>query len=178
MSLVFNGLAQDTPNILQAKDRRASLQRTLSLRYTQPVVVLKLNIPGPIKDSPILRQVLKEAATYFQSFFKETILLEEWLWQSAGSEYYAVVAADAKSIKVKTVHIEENHPLGRLMDFDLILPDGSSLSREALGHPQRQCLICHEAAFVCGRSRAHGLEVLTTHIEQMVLAYQSQRRME
>lgn len=178
MSQVFCGLAQDTPKILQAKDRRASLQTTLSLRYAQPVVVLKLNIPGPIKDSPMLRQVLKEAAEIFESFFKEGILLSEWLWQSAGSEYYAVVSSDAESIKAKTVEIEENHPLGRLMDFDLILPDGSSLSREALGHPQRRCLICNELAFACGRSRAHGLEVLTAHIEQMVLAYQSQRRMD
>lgn len=178
MSQVFNGLAQDTPNILEAKDRRVALQNTLILDYSQPVVVLKLNIPGPIKDSPMLRQVLREAGEDFYRFFKADILHEQWLWQSAGSEYYAVVAADPKHIKAKTVAQEANHPLGRLMDFDVILPDGNSLSREALGLPQRQCLLCNEPAFVCGRSRAHGLEALTTHIEQMILADQSQRRMD
>lgn len=178
MSQVFNGLAQDTPNILEAKDRRVELQSTLSQQYNQPVVVLKLNIPGSIKDSPMLRQVLKEASVAFECFFKADILHHQWLWQSAGSEYYAVVAADAERIKAKTVAMEESHELGRLMDFDVILPDGSSLSRETLGHPQRQCLICSEPAFVCGRSRAHGLEALTSHIEQMILAYLSQRRMD
>jgi holo-ACP synthase/triphosphoribosyl-dephospho-CoA synthase len=74
----------------------------------------------------------------------------------------AFIAADTEGLCLKklAVHIEETHPLGRLFDID-VLGEGGKISRSALGVEERKCLVCEDSAFVCGRSRAHGVEALT-----------------
>ncbi|MEY8292793.1 citrate lyase holo-[acyl-carrier protein] synthase [Carnobacteriaceae bacterium 52-44] len=55
------------------------------------------------------------------------------------------------------VNIEENHPLGRLFDLDVLMLDQNNevqgKSRTKLGLPVRRCFLCERPAKDCGRSR-------------------------
>ena len=77
-------------------------------------------------------------------------------------------AAQAKEV---TVEIEEKHPLGRLMDIDVIGPDGVPVSRTGDGHPQRRCLICNDDARACMRAATHSVTELLAKIHSMTEAY-------
>jgi holo-ACP synthase len=82
-----------------------------------------------------------------------------------GSEAYVAVYADAGALKELVINIENQHPLGRLFDFDVIGRDGFNISREVLGYAKRKCLICDEYAHACARSKRHTIEELTEKIQ-------------
>ena len=95
-----------------------------------------------------------------------------------GHEAYFVVNTDARTLKAYTLQLENQHPLGRLFDFDVIGPDGSAVSREDLGNPKRKCLLCDEDAHVCARSKRHPMEELTKEIQSIAdLFFQSVNRL-
>jgi phosphoribosyl-dephospho-CoA transferase len=48
---------------------------------------------------------------------------------------------------------------------------GMQISREELGIDLRKCLLWDNNAFVCGRSRAHGVDELINKIEAMAIDY-------
>ena len=52
--------------------------------------------------------------------------------------------------------------LGRLLDIDVIAPDGGKISRTEIGLPARRCLLCGNPAPVCARSRAHSADAQRT----------------
>jgi holo-ACP synthase / triphosphoribosyl-dephospho-CoA synthase len=63
------------------------------------------------------------------------------------------------------VDIEENHPLGRLMDIDVINVR-HQISRRDLNLSPRRCFLCDEEAHVCVRAQTHAIEV---DIEDFIL---------
>jgi len=84
-----------------------------------------------------------------------------------------VIDAEPLSIKRTMLQIEEQHPLGRLWDVDVIDPTGSSVSRQRLNLPARLCLLCDQAAHACARSGAHALHDLQCAVEDKINAYRS-----
>ncbi|CSA56393.1 CitX protein [Vibrio cholerae] len=67
--------------------------------------------------------------------------------------------------------IEREHPLGRLMDLDVIDVDGHIISRQGAQLPRRRCLLCERDAVICARSRRHSVEALLAKIEEMTHDY-------
>jgi len=88
--------------------------------------------------------------------------------QKTGPEALYVIEADAGLLKSASVELEEQHPLGRLWDLDVIAPGPRTLSRKDFGYSARRCLACERPAFECGRSRRHPLHELWTTIEKIV----------
>ena len=85
-----------------------------------------------------------------------------------GWEGFFALNLPPEEIKTYLLEQEEHHPLGRLFDFDVLRTDGSKLSRQELGFPERTCLLCGNPAFLCGRSRTHSAqELLAKEIELM-----------
>ena len=84
-----------------------------------------------------------------------------------GYEAYLVVPLPALLVKKTCCQIEDTHPLGRLMDID-VLETGHLLDRAAVGLPPRHCLLCDQPARYCMRARTHTTEELLHMIEQMV----------
>lgn len=174
MSQYFKGEEQNVLDILEAKDRRVRYQEHLLDKYKMTVVSYKLNIPGSIKYSPLIKNIFDEGLSVFkQELEKASIDIEqEDVWyKNSGPEYFAVLNSEAVKIKQMTSAIEEFHALGRLYDFDVINSDGSQVSRQEIGIQQRKCLLCENNAFECGRSRRHKVSTLTAHIETMALRY-------
>jgi len=77
-------------------------------------------------------------------------------------------------VKKTCCEIEDKHPLGRLMDIDVLSPDvmpgqtGHLVDRATLGLLPRPCLLCDQPARYCMRAHTHTLEELLCKVEQMV----------
>ena len=55
------------PEMLDARERRAALQRALLERYRLPLVCLSMNIPGAIKRTPCIRLLFDEGLRRFDA---------------------------------------------------------------------------------------------------------------
>ncbi len=69
--------------------------------------------------------------------------------------------------------IEDNHPLGRLLDIDVYDAEYNQISRSDLGHKPRACLICDDIAHYCIRSNKHSLAEVQNVIREMLIDYLS-----
>ena len=158
--LVFTGPIVTLEQVLHSRTRRAERQQALLQEGAPCLVSFTLNVPGNIKQFPLARAAFQEGLGLLRRAFGKSVLKEETIDEPTGSEALLTVDADPAEIKKKTVAMEDDHPLGRLFDMDVLDSGGRSLSRTELGAPQRTCLLCGSSAKVCGRSRAHPLPEL------------------
>lgn len=160
--------------MLQARENRAGRQKQLIGRYAVPLISMTINIPGPQKSTPTSKYVFHEGYRILTSQLavnQMTALHSETYNLPTGAEAYVAVHADARTLKKLVIAIEDGHPLGRLLDLDVIGPNGRAISRDELGLDKRKCLMCEQAAHACGRSRAHSLPELWGAIEALVDSY-------
>jgi len=150
--------AVELKEILAARETRTRRIRSLLVRYRLPLLVLTLNIPGPDKTPGWAENVFTAGICAARETF--TPLHEKVCRPSSGFEWYAIAEGVPLHLKKAAIGIEETHPLGRLFDLDLHVPDSPQLDREALGLGPRRCLVCDRPAHECARSRRHGLDEL------------------
>lgn len=161
--------------ILDARESRAAIQKEMLKRNPGCLVCLTLNIPGPVKTFPFVRWLyevgkgrLLETAELLSPSCKQAAdqklpgCMQEFreVKEYTGYECFASMDLDPQAVKAALTHFEETHPVGRLFDFDVLRPDGTKVSRQELGYPQRTCLLCGSPAFLCGRSRRHSAREL------------------
>lgn len=174
MSLYFKGEEQTLQDILVSREKRAQYQQYLLNKFNCAIVSYKLNIPGPIKYNSLIKQIFDEGLTLFKADLKLNLIEikhEHIIYKNSGPEYFAVINSSPYIIKEITTKIEENHPLGRIYDFDVINLKGIQIERQDLGVEARKCLLCDKNAFECGRSRNHEVSELIDKIENMALNY-------
>lgn len=174
MSKCFNGDKQSLEDILRARDIRVEYQEYLINKYGSTVVSYKLNIPGAVKYSPLVKDIFDEGLRAFKQKLGELLIdnvHEKILYKNSGPEYFAVFYEKSNLIKKITTEIEETHPLGRLYDFDVLDVSGNQISRRDLGLEPRRCFICEGNAFECGRSRKHDIGELLDKIEEVSVDY-------
>ncbi|MDR1099350.1 MAG: citrate lyase holo-[acyl-carrier protein] synthase, partial [Treponema sp.] len=148
---------------LAEKEDRARRQRELLDQFGPPVLCLTLNIPGAYKCFPLARRCCFEGLEALKRCLRaEGIIIRHEETGEGAAGYRALIAAGGEGFYLKelAIYIEEQHPLGRLFDID-VLEERGKISRTALKAGERKCLICGGSAFACGRSRAHGLEELS-----------------
>lgn len=170
-----DGLVISLEQMLQARDQRVENQNTLLTQYQKPLVSLTLVIPGAIKSSSASIFIFEHAIHAFTAHCtkeKWVMLAQEKILAPTGPEILIVMDIPAQQLKQATVILEDNHPLGRLWDFDIICPYEGLLSRRLIGAQPRPCLICSETAHACARARKHTLEELQTTIMQKINLYQ------
>ena len=132
--------------ILLAREERRNILSTLT--KSSDAVTLKANIPGENKN-------LIEANLLVNYFIKKIssfpLSLSEIIKSEDGTVAF-FTTDKGEEIKKECVFIEENHPLGRLIDIDVTLKgQRESLSRGKM----RRCFLCANPAFVCGREKRH-----------------------
>lgn len=178
VKLCFEGEKQSLTDILRARDSRVQYQKYLKYKYGSTIVSYKLNIPGPVKYNPLIKEIFDEGLKAFKDNLKDVskkLKNEHISYRNSGPEYFAVFDVEADTIKRLTTNIEENHPLGRLYDFDVLDAEGSHISRKELGMSPRKCLLCEKDAFECGRSRRHDVSQLVAKIQEMADEYFKER---
>lgn len=173
------GEAVGLEDVLASRDRRAMQQAMLLERYRVPVVSLTIVMPGPVKNNRWARCALHEAMVSFDRLCerkKWPVLAREQEWLRSGPEALYAVDANAATLKLACIELEDCRPIGRLWDFDVIDLGMSATSRTAFGFPPRCCLVCQRSARECGRARRHSLDLLLATIGSMMDGYDADAR--
>ena len=147
--------------ILEAREQRVFRQQELLREYGLPLISFTLNIPGPDKNGSLVRKGFQLGMRLLERNLGPWIRYRESRLTAAGWEAFLSVDMAPEELKGITARIEDRIPGGRVFDMDLLTPAGK-LGRAELCLPERKCLLCENAATVCGRSRAHGLDALRT----------------
>lgn len=161
--------------MLLAKEKRVANQLFAITHYQQPIISLCLVIPGAIKNSSGAHYLFNQAIQALHHCLSTnniTIVNEQHYDQITGFEAIISVACQTEKLKQFCIDIEDNHPLGRLWDIDVIDPTTQqSLSRAQFEQRPRQCLVCDEVAKICGRAKRHSLDEIFTAIQNKIIHY-------
>ena len=149
----------DLNQVLEAREHRACRQRALLAQYGPPLVSFSMNIAGPVKNTPLIRRGFQWGRRMLLEQLRLSgidVLHEEQTDALTGCEALMAVRGKPEAVKRIACAIEDQAPLGRLYDMDVIGADGVKLERAE----PRRCLICGRPARECARSRAHSVEEL------------------
>lgn len=161
--------------MLHARDVRQSRQRELAALWPEATtVVLTVVAPGAEKRNRNTLAVAQAACKALRRDFAEDALLWEEKDLPTGFELWIVTPLPATDAKRIACAIENSHPLGRLMDIDVIGRDLRPMPRSAVGLPERGCLVCGDNARICMRAARHSYEEILARITEMVDKYGGQ----
>ena len=153
--------------VLDARERRAEAQRQLLKQYARPLISFTMNIPGPVKDSPMIRRAFDEGLRMLDDALGEAgiaCVSRQITHADTGNEFLCAVKASAAAVKEICTRIEDGSPLGRLFDMDVIDLDGQKLARKE----ERRCLVCGALGRGCASRRLHSLEELNAAVTRLL----------
>jgi len=158
--------------MLKSRDERHERQQRLLQQHPGMTLVCMTTImPGPVKRNMAslvtAHAGLTELLTYLGGQLRDVTVLD----LPTGYEAYLIVDRSPMRTKVTTCAIEDSHPIGRLMDIDVIGHDGVPISRKDAGQQPRRCLLCEHEAQWCMRNHTHSREELKAKIDQMIADY-------
>lgn len=157
-------------DMMAAREGRWQMQQAMLARYPGAALVcLTMNTAGPVKRTDnILRAFAWGKEEIRAALGAYPLLFDAAIDEKTGPEAVFVVSADAKDVKHRLCQLEDGCAMGRLLDIDVIAPDGNKIARTALGLPPRKCLLCGEDAPVCARSRAHTVAELFARTNEII----------
>ena len=143
--------------ILTARENRARQQQRLLAEYGVPLICFTMNIPGPVKDSPLIRRGFQTGVDQLEKAIPQEKILCCHIWeQPTGCTAFYAVSMAAGELKALCTAVEERHPLGRLFDMDVLDADGRKLERQT----ERCCMVCGAPGRICAARRLHPVETL------------------
>jgi len=157
--------------ILDAKENRAYLQEELIQKFNLPLLVIRPNYPGLDKNNKTTKYIIETMYELILSKITPTNIKK--IDSFEGIVYLLNINTSPTELKKMTVDIETIHPLGRLVDIDILDLNNHTLSRTELGFSPRTCFICSDMAHNCVRSKKHSLEEVLEYIENKVLNYKN-----
>ncbi len=158
--------------LLESREKRWQLQRQLI--QDNPgltLVCLTVIMPGNVKRNAQSLVVAHAAVETIQRAFGPSIQWQREQDLSTGYEGYYLVDMSMIACKRLACEIEDNHPLGRLFDIDVINTHVEPVSRSVIGREGRKCLLCDQDARYCMRNHTHTRDELQQKIQQMIEAY-------
>ncbi len=161
--------------LLASRDRRVEMQQKLREKHPNlTLVCLTVIMPGNVKRNLSSLIVSQAAINALLNRFEGKIVDIITRDLETGYEAYLLTSLSQHEAKMIACDIEDNHPLGRLFDIDILDADGIPVKRETAGFQPRRCLMCDNEARYCMRNRAHTPQELNAKIQQMVDAYVQQ----
>ncbi|WP_195715241.1 triphosphoribosyl-dephospho-CoA synthase [Ancylomarina sp. 16SWW S1-10-2] len=174
------GMDKSIEELLLAKDRRSEL-RMQRLEKGCITLSFNLNIPGLPKSNESFHAFFKTCLSELQKYLlshrivtnKDTIHCET---DTAGDFFLAeIIDSDYSAIQIKELCeiFEIEHPLGRLLDVDVVDEKGELVS----SGKAKTCFFCNEApAIYCMRTQAHDYAAMRTKIESEIFKYQASNK--
>ncbi len=158
--------------ILAARELRVQRQRELLQKFSRPLISFSMNIPGPVKDSPLIRRgFLAGCHALDRSFSQRNVLFREIYPAVTGWEAMYVLDMEPGEVKKITVSVEDCHSIGRLFDMDVITPESEKLDRESVGGGSRDCIVCGAPGRGCASRRLHSVDELQKAVERILKDY-------
>ena len=84
--------------VLDARERRAEAQRQLLKQYARPLISFTMNIPGPVKDSPMISRAFDEGLRMLDDALGEAgiaCVSRQITHADTGNEFLCAVIASA-----------------------------------------------------------------------------------
>lgn len=159
------------PQLLASRDARQKRQQEWLARHAITLISFTVVAPGPVKDSVLTRRIFNHglrAIRHLAELSGWEIKHQNCLAQATGPEALLAINALPGAVKQATIELEQNHPLGRLWDIDILTPQGEILSRSDFALPARLCLLCEKTSAVCAREQAHPFTELTERMEALL----------
>lgn len=160
--------------LLAGRDERAAFQKELLKHYGLPLVSFTVNMPGAVKCSTRSIRIHAAGVAAIRDALAGRVAYWKLREPATGPEGFFVCDLPAEDLKRRMCALEEQHPLGRLFDVDVLRVSGTQVSREELGFPKRRCLICGADGAACTRGRAHPLPELLRRIDELLADYEQQ----
>lgn len=158
--------------MLEAREQRVFRQSSLNRQWGLPIISFSMNIPGPVKDSPLIRRGFYAGCRELDDRLPPSAVKHRQIIEAVtGCEAVYVVDMDALDIKACTTQIEDTHPLGRLFDMDVIGPDLAKLDREAVGGGSRDCIVCGAPGRGCASRRVHSVAQLQSAVSKILTSH-------
>lgn len=169
--------------LLESRDARAEHQKDLLGRFPgKSLLCLTVQLPGPEKRNEQSLAIAKAGVSAIRQAFQPDY--EELRDLETGYEGYFLISLPALEAKRKAVEVEDNHPLGRLMDIDVLhgVPEENyfssagvkAISREEIGLAPRRCLLCDNEVRYCMRAKTHTTSELLERIKQILKEHELQ----
>ncbi len=176
MESIFSiGSTPSLDEVLQNREKRVSLIKKLLTIYPDcSLISYKLNIAGPIKNNIYIKRIFDIGLNQILSCINSDnleISYSKTLDIKTGPEYFAIIKANAKEIKIKMTNIEEKSKLGRLFDIDVLYMNNDKIehiSRVDIGFENRKCFVCQADARQCAGSRAHSLTSIQESMYEII----------
>ena len=149
--------------ILAAREDRVARQAELLAAFGAPLISFSMNIAGPVKDTALIRRAFFAGCTMLEAELERAelpALCRREKLAPTGCEAYYAVPGDPLAVKRICTAVEDQTPLGRLFDMDVIGPDGQKLDRTAVGGGERSCIVCGAPGRGCASRRAHTIPEL------------------
>ena len=183
--------------LLDSRDKRVEHQKDLlGANPGKSLLCLTVQLPGPEKRNATSLKIAHAGVEAVRKAFVP--VYEELRDLETGYEAYFLVDLPAEEAKRRTCQIEDTHPLGRLMDIDVLykpqpvvenyfsqdfaknqFPTTSTkpahlnmevmpVGRTEIGLKARRCLLCGNEVRYCMRAKSHTVSELLARIEEMV----------
>ncbi|WP_378955766.1 triphosphoribosyl-dephospho-CoA synthase CitG [Pelosinus sp. sgz500959] len=152
-------------DILAGKEARYNRQKDFRKKYATALVSITINMPGPVKDLPILRRLRDYAVQTVRR--RLNVIGEEQVNAVTGPEALLAATDIGSFIKKITVEIEEEYPFARLLDIDVFDGFGQLLSRQDQGQ-SRGCFVCGCETVMCMREQKHTQEDIQLAVAKML----------
>lgn len=169
---MYAGPLVSLQQVLDSREQRVGRQREWLAAHSLPLISFTINMPGEVKLNLISRIAFEQGYAEIKNVCSEqgASVIDSGVFRSdCGHECLIVVAGiRVEELKRRMVAIEDNHPLGRLFDIDVLNNQGIALSRSQFGHPRRNCLLCGNDAKACARNRIHSLPALIDKMCEMI----------
>lgn len=160
--------------LLHSRDNRHLMHLELLKQHPErSLVSVTIVMPGPSKRNAISIALADKAERFFRHCQK---LQAEHLTRrdlDTGPEIYIISRLPLMEAKRLCCRIEDEHPLGRLWDLDVIRPDSVPMSRTEIGQSPRRCILCEDQhAINCIRARRHAIPDLYHRVEEIFEQFQ------
>ncbi len=151
-------------------EARVKKQQQLIDKYAVPVITIKSHVPTELRNryaNEIVKQSLETVLNLLAQQDLICIACDEHQG-FAGKEFYlAVPCHSASKLKKHMIQIENSHPLGQLMDINVMTHEGKTISRSSSELAARICIICNCPAFECAKKNQHSVAELDNKIKSM-----------
>lgn len=154
--------------VLEAKEERRFFQGGLRKKHGLPVISLTLNLPGGFEGYNRWQAVFKEARDIINKTFSRGVVEHHHRLGKWGPEGFWVMDLPAETVKKQGMEIEEHHPLGRILDLDVLNEAGDILSRRNFSMKGRLCVVCEKPALECYRGRIHEPWEVKEKVEEII----------
>lgn len=163
-----------TMELLSLREERDHFEKELLEKYHGTLLTLRANFPGMDKRHEkadlAVEILLEEVRRRFRPVH------EERLSNAEGLIYLILLKESPDEVKRIALSLEENHPLGRLLDMD-VRDEEKIWSRRDFSLPGRKCYLCDDLAVHCVRAQKHKREEVAAYFVSKVETYLKQERL-